>query len=77
MSIINYFSTYTQRARERHNINNHLFLYFSLDSPGGGGGGLVGVPVLGGKAGGTSDWLSSLNMFLLCVLEAKWSAPLD
>lgn len=30
--------------------------------PGGGGGGRVGVPVLGGRAGGTSgllDWLSS------------------
>lgn len=45
-------------------------------SPGGGGGGLVGVPVLGGSAGGTSDWVSSLNTFLF-VLESNGSLPLD
>lgn len=36
------------------------------------------MPVLGGNAGGTSDWFSSINRFLLCALdEAKWSSPLD
>ena len=46
--------------------------------PGGGGGGLVGVPVFGGRAGGTSelgDWPSSWNRFLL--LMPNWSAPFD
>lgn len=42
----------------------------------------MGVPVLGGKAGGTSrllGWLSSLNRFLLLeeLDEAKGSAPFD
>lgn len=46
--------------------------------PGGGGGGLVGVPVFGGRAGGKSGaagWLSSWNRFLL--LTPNWSAPFD
>lgn len=46
--------------------------------PGGGGGGRVGVPVLGGKAGGTSapaGWFSSWNRFLLSM--PNWSAPFD
>lgn len=43
--------------------------------PGGGGGGRVGVPVLGGSAGGTSDCWSSWKRFLL--LTANWSAPFD
>lgn len=50
--------------------------------PGGGGGGLVGVPVLGGRAGGVSELLerlSSLNRFLLVeeLAAAKGSAPFD
>lgn len=43
--------------------------------PGGGGGGRVGVPVLGGRAGGTSDWVSSWKRFLL--LMPNWSEPFD
>lgn len=37
--------------------------------PGGGGQGLVGVPVLGGSAGGTSSFLAggSSNKFLVMV----------
>lgn len=37
--------------------------------PGGGGQGLVGVPVLGGKAGGTSSFLAggSSNRFLVMI----------
>lgn len=37
--------------------------------PGGGGQGLVGVPVLGGNAGGTSSFLAggSSNTFLVMI----------
>lgn len=54
------------------------FLDNRINWPGGGGGGLVGVPVFGGRAGGTSElagWLSSWKRFLLSTPNC--SAPFD
>lgn len=59
--------------------NHTWYITNALDYwPGGGGGGRVGVPVLGGKAGGTSEpagEFSSWNRFLLSM--PNWSAPFD
>lgn len=68
--------------KDRASTNKVDFFYRKIEQfkywPGGGGGGLVGVPVFGGRAGGMSglaDWLSSWNRFLL--LMSNWSAPFD
>lgn len=34
--------------------------------PGGGGQGLVGVPIFGGSAGGTSSFLTDVSSSIFC-----------